>query len=211
MKTKRALIACFLIAIGQVSIASAQTSTLHQPVSFKLRNGMSVIVAENTGTPKVYSSFTLEDGTTEAPAPVTHTILTMMLNDIALDTQAGISFNEKGGNIANSIAGFDNALLALYTTVTNADLTEVLFEKTKASLLESVNKRLKYYPSTVTEANIQLTTLNDIKTCYASSYQPSKACLTIAGNITPAEARILVKKAFEEWKETTVDNTTTSR
>lgn len=210
MKIKRALIACFLIAIGQLSIANAQTSTLHDPVSFKLRNGMNIIVAENTGTPKVYSSFTLEDVLTEE-SPVTQTVLTMMLNDIALDTQAGISFNDKGGNLANSIAGFENALLALSSTVTNADLTEQLLEKTKIALLESVNRRLKFYPATVTAARIEATTLEEIKTCYANNYQPAKACLTIAGNITPAEAKLIAKKAFGEWKENQVANTTTSR
>ena len=210
MKINKPLITLLLLAAGSISYAKAQLSTFHDPISFKLKNGMNIIIAENTGTSKVYSTFAADDTDAEQITP-TQTIINVMLNEIALNTHSGISFNDKGGNLNNSIAGFENALLELSSCIINADLNKDLFEKAKSAVLKSVHDRLKYYPSTMTENSVEAITLEEVKAHFHNKYQPAKASLTIAGNITPSEAKNVAKKAFGSWKGNQVESSSISR
>jgi predicted Zn-dependent peptidase len=211
MKTKNLFVASVFMIIGTISYVNAQSAAFHDPISFKLKNGMNIIIAENTRTPKVYSNFSIENAEAWKSAPIEELLLTEMLNKTATESQAGISFSEKGGNLATSIAGFENSLELLSETVKNANLGIELFSMAKSTLKESLKKHLKYYSDNVNESTIETVSLNDVMEFYAHYYQPSKATLTIAGNITPAEAKILVKKAFGSWKENQETNSTISR
>ena len=160
---------------------------------------MTIIVAENKATTKVYSSFTIESPADKAfTKPGVEELLTSMLHEAALQEEAGISFSDKGGNLATNIAGFEYSLNAFSNTIRNP-FNERIFEKAKSDLVESVASNTKYYADQINEAAVQSLTLDDVKAFYKSAMKPAKSTLTIVGNITPAEAKFFAKKAFEDW------------
>lgn len=97
MKTLRNLL---LIVIGLFAgqFAKAQ-GTMKDPVSFTLKNGLTVIVAENTGISKVYTSFKIED---ESAADTTQTVLQGLISNL-FNTQA----SESDARI-NEVKAFDS-------------------------------------------------------------------------------------------------------
>ncbi|MHA4893905.1 peptidase M16 family protein [Pedobacter sp. PWIIR3] len=196
MKTKRNLSFTILLIILSYS-AKSQVGFMN-PVGFKLKNGMHVIVAENKNTQKVYASLTVDEIST-APNYALLELLNMTLNKMAIESQAGITFNEKGGNISTSIAGLEYALSALQKTVYYASFSEESFRNLKIELVNKIKDRTKYFPEDVTEATINKLNLADLKNLYLVSFQPSKSYLTIAGNVNPAEAKLLLKNIFREW------------
>ncbi|TDQ09694.1 insulinase family protein [Pedobacter metabolipauper] len=200
MKTRRLII--LVLSIITVQYASAQTAIFKEPVSFKLKNGMNIIVAENLGTSKVYSSFTIDgDAVSEGNKPGIENLLNAMLNEDVAQSGTGISFNEKGGNLASNTVNFDLALSTLSRSVRQPALTDPAFAKLKSDLIASFNAHDRYYPESVTLAALEDLTLEDVKSFCSKHITPSRASLTIAGNISTAQAKILVKKAFGDWEE----------
>ncbi|WP_316790493.1 hypothetical protein [Pedobacter frigoris] len=180
---------------------NAQSGHMKDPVSFKLKNGLTVVVAENNGAAKVFSSFTYEaDLIDQINKTGAKEILTAMLNSTAASQANQVSFTEKGGNINAVTSDFEMALQALSVSVQEPMMEPELFDKHKTELIRSVKARDRFYPETFTEETLAALTLNDVKTLYDAMSVPSKSYLTIAGNITTGQAKILAKKAFGSWK-----------
>ncbi|HWW40926.1 hypothetical protein [Pedobacter sp.] len=129
----------FLIVISlfAAQFAHAQTGSMKDPVSFKLKNGLTIIVAQNTGISKVYANFKSEDD--------------------------AVKEAEQEG-LQNLVTGLFN--------------------------------------SSEKETNGKI---NEAKAYNSNQIDLSKAYLTIAGNISPSEAKAIAQKAFGDWK----GNTTT--
>lgn len=204
MKTLKIFINASLLLILSTTTIHAQSGVFKNPVSFKLKNGLKVIVAENTSTMKVYSSFTVDAPDEYATVkPGVEELLVSMLHKTAVLEEAGISFNEKGGNLATNVAGFEYSLNAFSNTIRNPFNSEV-FEQAKLDLIASVNSHTKYYAVNVNETTVTNLTLDDVKAFYRSTIRPVKATLTIVGNLTPAEAKHFAKKAFEDWQNANI-------
>lgn len=196
MKIKNIL--TIAITVLTVQIANAQSSMMKEPVSFKLKNGLTVIVAENKNVTKVHSSLT-SDLVNDKQAGVQH-ILTAMLNHAT--GNSGINYNENGANLMASTTDFGDALIVLSASIQDPTLNQATFETAKSTVIASVKAKNRYYPAHVTEASLAQLTLNDVKTFYDNNVTPGKAYLTIAGNISVAEAKSLAEQSFANWNET---------
>lgn len=197
--TKKLFIAT--IAIFCTQFAQAQSSIMRTPVSFKLSNGLTVIVAENTGTNKVYSSFTVDsDAANQSGKAGAQDVLNVMLNETASEVEAGVSFDDKGGNLASLVTDFDKALSVMSGTIKTPALNQSSFDKAKQNIVEHLKAQDRYYPEAVNETALQQLTLKDVQSLYKRAITPSKAYLTIVGNIDPSTAKALAKKEFDKWQ-----------
>jgi len=177
-----------VISILSIQVASAQSSSMKEPISFKLKNGLTLVVAENENSKKVYACFTIDDESIENNNASVQEVFKAMMN-----------FGEKGGNVAASTVDFDNALMIFSKSIQTPVLNQISFEQALIKVIASVNARDRYYPETITEESLKALTLHDIKAYYSKNIIPSNAYLTIAGNITFSEAKALVKKSFGGW------------
>lgn len=179
----------------------AQSSALKDPVSFKLKNGLTVIVAENHSSSKVFSSFNSEAEVASEKAGAKE-ILTAMLNANAGQLAKQLSFTEKGGNINALASDFDWSLQALSASIQQPLEDQKLFESCKAALSKSVEARDRYYAPELNVEAVADLTLNDIQHLHHELMVPGSTYLTIAGNISLADAKVLAKKSFGTWKGT---------
>ncbi|MDR6781942.1 putative Zn-dependent peptidase [Pedobacter africanus] len=166
----------------------AQSVGLMDPVSFKLKNGMSIIIAESKTSEKVYAGVTMGEGLETAG-------FCELLNGILKETpgllEAGISFTDKGGNVSSTPEKFDNALAVLSFALQHPLMTPEVFNKVKLELMGQANEEGK--------KNLTEISFEEVKAEYGRQVVPAKTCLVIAGNISLATARLLVKKEFANW------------
>lgn len=186
LKTATIAIALF---IG-TSPVFAQYSAMKDPVSYTLKNGMTLIVAENQATPAVYANLSFEAANKyqeekAAVQEVTATLLNQQLR--ALD--AGLSYTDKGINLAANSANFESALRTMYTYVNAPEFTQAALENAKAEVMAHLSAQDKYFPEAVNVSSLQKLSLADINAYYAELNDPAQICLTIVGNINPAAAK----------------------
>ncbi|RQO70503.1 hypothetical protein DBR43_21050 [Pedobacter sp. KBW06] len=124
---------------------------MKDPVSFKLKNGVEVIVAENNGMGKVLASVKIEGGQLASNTSVA-------IADRGKDFGPKVSFGTDEATVAADTEDFENAFLVTAEALTSADRNH-------------------------------------------GSLVPAKTYITIAGDITLAQAKVLARKAFGEWKE----------
>jgi predicted Zn-dependent peptidase len=193
MKSLKNLIIIAVLTLG-TQIVNAQSSGMKNPVSFKLKNGLTVIIAENQDAKKVYANLTSETEQTDHKAGVPE-VLNAMLN--ADDQNSELIFNDKGANISTTAISFSNTLNRLSTKIKDPVFSPEAFEKAITTVSTALNAK------GLNETSLQALTLNDIKTYYGMKANPAISHLTIAGNITPAAVKALVKKYFGEWSPVT--------
>lgn len=186
----------FIIMIGVLAFQYAQAQgTMKDPVSFRLKNGINVVIAENAGMGKVYASIKIEgEPVQEGNKAGVHTILGNLLNDNAINKNKAafenngkevlpkMSINSSEGNLAADAADFENAFLVLSDALENP----VLDERALRTYTESDNDNI---------------TLEEVTNLYNKHITPSRTYITIAGDITVPAAKALIKKTFGEWKE----------
>lgn len=187
MKTIRNFIIA-VISVSAIQIASAQSTSMKEPVSFKLKNGLTIVVAENEDSKKVYAGFTVDNTSIESSKAGVSDVFNAIMN-----------FSDKGGNVAANTEDFANALMLFSKSVQEPALNQTTFETARANVIASVNAKDRYFPDTVTEAALKALTLDDIKTYYSKNILPSNTYLTIAGDITVSDAKSLAKKSFGDW------------
>lgn len=199
-KTMKKTMIMLMLMLG-TSYANAQTGTFKDPVSFKLKNGLTVIVAENESANKVLSTLTIDadPASTDTKAGVKE-LLTLLLNENAGKTATGLSFNENGGNLAVLPDDFDAALSALSTTVKLPAIDQSSVDMGKSKLIANLQTKDRYYANEVTVVAVQALSLADVRKFYSEHVSLSRAYLTIAGQITLDEAKDLVKKSFGNWE-----------
>ena len=187
MKTIRNFI-ILIISVLSIQFAKAQSSSMKGPVSFKLKNGLTIIVAENQESKKIFAGFTANEEPAENSKPGVQDVFNLMMN-----------FSDKGGNIAANTSDFAATLMIFSKSIQEPALNQTSFETALAKVIASVNARDRYYPETITEASLKAITLNDIKEFYSKNIIPSNTYITIAGNISASDAKALAKKSFGEW------------
>ncbi|NRF40390.1 insulinase family protein [Pedobacter foliorum] len=187
MKTIKNFI-ILIISVLSIQFASAQSTSMQDPVSFKLKNGLTIIVAENQDSKKIYAGFTADEESAESSKAGVQDVFNAMMN-----------FSDKGGNIAANTSDFAATLMTFSKSIQEPVLNQASFETALAKVITSVNARDRYYPETITETSVKTITLNDIKAFYSKNIIPSNTYLTIAGNISASDAKALAKKFFGEW------------
>lgn len=173
-----------IVTVISIQFAVAQNS-MKEPVSFKLKNGITVIVAENTGLGKVFASVSSENNISVKP-----TITESLDNLLNLKAKQALSetFGESNKKINPSVK-FTNTEANVASDVNDFSSTFSIMSTTLQGI--SIDKN-------TVQGNASL---NDIKSFYSHQFNPSKTYITIAGDITLAQAKVLVKKTFGDWKE----------
>jgi predicted Zn-dependent peptidase len=182
---KNISIAIALLVSVQFSYAQ---SGMKAPVSYKLKNGMTVIFAENSGTQKVFSVLSFEGANKyvaekAAVQELVNTILTQQLPEV----HKSLSFTDRGINLAAVNADqFEDALAAMSSYITAPHFTEEALSKAKAEILSHISAQDKFYAKSITTLSVQNLKLNDVNAYYSAMANPATAYLTVAGNIKPA-------------------------
>lgn len=179
-----------ILSLFAINVASAQS--MKAPVSFKLKNGVTVIVAQNEGMGKIYSRLTIENKSSEEQRNIAQ-VFESFLNGKAVafnqnvaqkdsETTPKVSLTVDEVNTATNVADFQQALQFVSDNIVNPELSQQAFEVIKAN------------------TDLANVTLADVKAFYASHFKPSDTFITIAGDIDPATAKAMANKVFGNWK-----------
>lgn len=183
-----------IMMIGIFAFGNSEAQgTMKDPVSFKLKNGIEVVVAENTGMGKVYASVKIEGETPESNAAVADALTNILTESASAKGKVVFADNLKQiapkvsvkadeANVAADADDFENAFLVMSSALQETVIDQVA--------VDQVNRNAK-----------QAVSLAELKTFYKKQMIPSRTYITIAGNISVAQAKVLAKKAFGDWKE----------
>lgn len=183
-----------MTAVFAFSNIEAQV-TMKDPVSFKLKNGIEVVVAENIGMGKVYASVKIEGEMPESNAAVAEALTNILTERASAkgkvvfanrlkEVAPKVSVKTDEANVAADAADFENAFLVMSSALQEREIDQ--------DTVDQVNRNAK-----------QAVSLSELKTFYNKQIIPSRTYITIAGNISVAQAKVLAKKAFGDWKENT--------
>lgn len=140
--------------------------------------------------------------------------------DEAVDRMgAEVNLNSSGGNLSALTRYFNQAFELMGKAIKSPSLSMESFEKLKSQTLtgmkaeekntKAVSARVvnafsygKQHPmgEFETEESVQNLTLADVKEAYQKYITPSRAYLTITGDVTPEAAKQLVRKVFGDFK-----------
>ncbi|PWS31430.1 peptidase M16 family protein [Pedobacter paludis] len=171
-----------------------------EPVTFKLKNGMTVIVSENNRSDKAFSSFTLDTKAFQNKKDGVVELLNAVLNEGAQKNDH-MSFKDNSGKLAVSALDFDADLTAFASNIEHAQINQKTFNVAKAKLITSLKLQDYDYDQTVTEESINALSLSDVQDFY-NEITPDKTYLTIAGDVNVNDAKNSAKKAFGNWIKT---------
>ncbi|KQC00448.1 hypothetical protein AQF98_13300 [Pedobacter sp. Hv1] len=172
---------------------------MKEPVSFKLKNGLTVVVAQNVGLGKIYSRLTIENQTDDSQK-VAAQILENFLNSKATKFNEGMlengkpvarvsmTFNE--ANAATTINAFEQTLSFVSSSFINPEITKEAFDEMKSTY-------------TGNKADLASITIKDLQDFYHKNFKASDAYITIAGDITPSTAKLITNRVFGDWKTET--------
>lgn len=179
---------------------AAYAQRMKEPVSFKLKNGITVIVAQNIGLGKIYSRLTIENKSTEEQRNVAQIFDSFLngkanafnqnvdKNENSLTPQINLSVDE--ANTATNVADFEQTLQFVSDNILNPELSQQAFDEMKAQLKGN-------------KADLETITLADVKAFYAKHFKADNTFITIAGDIDPVTAKAMANKAFGNWKTST--------
>lgn len=191
-----------LSALIILSAFTANAQSFKEPVAYKLKNGMNIIISENDKSPKAYSSFTLDSKSFEDKKDGVVELLNAVLNE-SVSKNANISFKDNSGKLATANADLDQDLTKMAALIQNATIDQKTFNVAKAKLITSLKLQDYDYDQTVNENSINALTLADVQNFY-NQISPEKTFLTIAGDVELATAKASAKKAFGNWNKHTV-------
>lgn len=208
MNTLKAITTAIALLTG-ISFGHAQSSAMKDPVSFTLKNGMTIIIAENEATPKVFANLSFEAADRyQADKAAVQEVLTTLMDQQLTAMDAGLSYSDKGVNLATHRDNFENALQTLYTYISAPSFDQDALLKAKATVLAHLTAQDKYFPETVNKNSLARLTLEDVSAYYNEINKPAQTVLTVAGNITPAIAKSYTKKAMNRPKPIAETNKT---
>ncbi|KQM77213.1 hypothetical protein ASE74_18350 [Pedobacter sp. Leaf216] len=193
------------IAIASLSILSiytAKAQSFKEPVGYKLKNGMNIIISENDRSPKAYSSFTLDNKAFTDKKDGVVELLNAVLNE-NVTKNSNISFKDNSGKLATSNADLEKDLTAMANLIENATIDRSTFNTAKAKLIASLKLQDYDYDQTVNEKSINALTLADVQDFY-KQITPEKTFLTIAGDVELSTAKSSAKKAFGNWNKSEI-------
>jgi len=186
-----------LLSVAILSIYTANAQTFKEPVGYKLKNGMNIIISENNKSPKAYSSFTLDTQAFNEKKDGVVELLNAVLNE-TVSKNKSISFKDNSGKLATASTDFERDLTEMAFLIQSATIDQKTFNIAKAKLLTSIKLQDYDYDQTVNENSINALTLADVQDFY-SQISPEKTFLTIAGDVELNTAKASAKRAFGNW------------
>ncbi|KIA91631.1 hypothetical protein OC25_19860 [Pedobacter kyungheensis] len=192
-----------LSTLSLLSVYTVKAQTFKEPVDFKLKNGMNIIISENDRSPKAYSSFTLDAKAFEGKKDGVVELLNAVLNE-SVAKNANISFKDNSGKLATTNANLEQDLTKMAALIQNATLDQKTFDIAKAKLITSLKLQDYDYDQTVNEKSINALTLADVQSFY-NQISPEKTYLTIAGDVQLSTAKASAKNAFGSWNKNTAN------
>jgi predicted Zn-dependent peptidase len=189
-----------LITLSILSVYTAQAQNFKEPVAYKLKNGMNIIISENDRSPKAYSNFTLDAKAFDNKKDGVVELLNAVLNE-NINQNANISFKDNSGKLATVSADLDKDLTTMASLIQNATIDQKTFNNAKAKLITSLKAHDYDYDQSVNETSINALSLADVKDFY-NQISPEKTFLTIAGDVELSMAKSSAKKAFGNWNKT---------
>lgn len=192
-----------LSTLSLLSVYTVKAQTFKEPVDFKLKNGMNIIISENDRSPKAYSSFTLDAKAFEGKKDGVVELLNAVLNE-SVAKNANISFKDNSGKLATTNANLEQDLTKMAALIQNATLDQKTFDIAKAKLITSLKLQDYDYDQTVNEKSINALTLADVQSFY-NQISPEKTYLTIAGDVQLSTAKASAKNAFGNWNKNTAN------
>jgi predicted Zn-dependent peptidase len=197
----------------------APTITFADPVTYKLPNGITVLVVENHKLPKVSATYSIDAGPiTEGSKAGVLNIMGGMLNegtttktkaqfDEAVDLLgANVNVGASGGSTSALTRYFGDAFLLMADAIRHPSFPQPSFEKLKSQAITSL-KSSERNASTIAGRVVNALsygTLADVKAAYSKYITPSRGYLTFVGDIKPEAAKALALKAFGDWKGSTL-------
>jgi len=187
-------------ALSILSVYSAKAQNFKEPVGYKLKNGMNIIISENDKSPKAYSSFTLDAKAFNDKKDGIVELLNAVLNE-NVGKNANISFQDNSGKLATANADLEKDLIKMASLIQNATIDQKTFNIAKAKLIASIKLQDYDFDQTVNENSINALTLADVQDFY-NQISPEKTFLTVTGDVELNNAKASVKKAFGNWSKT---------
>jgi len=197
MKTLNILTAIALLFTTQFGFAQ---SAMKAPVSYQLKNGMTIITAENTSTPKVFANMSFEGKPYNVNNATVQEVLNVLFEQQLPKVNAGLSYTENGMNVAVDAADFERTMADLYAYMARPYFTTEALAAAKDAIVAHLSAQDKYYPANVTTAAVDAISLAAVKAYYAEISNPATAYLTIAGNVKPATVKLYAKRGFDKLK-----------
>lgn len=188
-----------LSALSLLSVHAAKAQTFKEPVGYKLKNGMNIIISENDRSPKAYSSFTLDTKAFEGKKDGVVELLNAVLNE-SVSKNANITFKDNSGKLATTNSDLEQDLVKMAALIQNATLDQKTFDTAKERLITSLKLQDYDYDQTVNEKSINALTLADVQSFY-NQISPEKTFLTIAGDVQLSTAKASAKNAFGNWNK----------
>ncbi|RZL50354.1 MAG: insulinase family protein [Pedobacter sp.] len=179
-----------LITFLAVNVALAQNN-LKAPVRYKLKNGVTLIVAQNVGSGKIYSRLTVENQADDSSNIFAQLLENYMSNKAKAfnetnPSQVTLNYNE--ANTATTVANFEQALNLVAESFINPEITKTLFSEMK-----------ELY--TGKKADLDALTFKDFQAYYSKNFKAADTFITIAGDISPVQAKELVNKSLGNSKD----------
>jgi len=200
-----------LLSLTLLTLHTAKAQSLKEPVAFKLKNGMNVIVSENRQSPKAYSSFTIDGSTLDAKKDGVLELFIAVLNE-SVDGEKGIQFKARSGRLNTTNSNLDADLAEMSKSIRSPKIDESVFEAAKTSLLAKIKSNKSDYDQTVNAQSISALSLADVVDFY-HHITPENTYLTIAGDVELATAKEAAKRAFGNWAKAPriISNATVSK
>lgn len=178
-----------LITLFSFNVALAQ-STMKAPVRYKLKNGITIIVAQNIGSGKIYSRLTVENQAEDNATIYAQVLENFMnkraekFNELSSNSNASkITINYNEANTATTTANFEQAINFVSKSFLNQDIVKQAFDEMKDLY-------------TGKKEDLASVTIKDLQAYYNKNFKAEDTYITIAGDITPAQAKEIVAKAF---------------
>ena len=184
-----------LIALFSFNAAMAQ-SIMKAPVRYKLKNGVTLIVAQNVGSGKIFSRLTIENQAQENETLYAQILENYMnkraekFNEFltATTSSSKITMNYNEANTATNVANFEDAFNFVSKSFLNQDIAKQAFDEMKDLYAGK-------------QDDLKSVTMKDLQAYYNKNFKAEDTYITIAGDITPLQAREIAAKAFANSKE----------
>lgn len=185
-----------MLILGIFASHAALAQRMKAPVSFKLKNGLTVIVAQNAGLGKVYSRLTIENKGPEAQrstAQLFESYFNGRANSFNQNVSNSnvvtphVSLTVDEANTSTSIADFESALQFVADNLANPELSQQAFDEMRSQPKGN-------------RPELENVSLDEVKAFYANHFKASDTFITIAGDIDAATAKAIATRAFGNWK-----------
>ncbi|RZL42012.1 MAG: insulinase family protein [Pedobacter sp.] len=180
-------ITTLLITFLSLNVAMAQQN-MKVPVKFKLKNGVTLIVAPNQGMGKIYSRLTVENDEINA-----NTEESTFLNNLL--QQKADTFNKIAYPLNGEVSPVSLQVAEANTATRTNDFEEALTFAVNAMFNPNITQ------DAVDNAAIKNLNVEQLKSYHKNTVKQSDTFLTIAGDISVADAKMMVNKIFGNWKE----------